>query len=92
MKAEIEANKLTVVGKKIDPSKLREKLFNKTKKKVDLISPQPKKEKDSKPNDDAQNNTSKSDKKTDEKKKPKEVIIKRKPKNWSPLRFLRRLI
>ncbi|KAG6607260.1 Heavy metal-associated isoprenylated plant protein 3, partial [Cucurbita argyrosperma subsp. sororia] len=44
VKAEFEGNKLTVIGKKIDASKLREKLSNKTKKKVDLISPQPKKE------------------------------------------------
>lgn len=84
MKAEIEGNKLTVMGKKIDASKLREKLSNKTKKKVDLVSPQPKKEKDSKPknNEDedqisCNDNNNKSDKKTDDnKKKPKEVIYK----------------
>ncbi|XP_039066107.1 heavy metal-associated isoprenylated plant protein 5-like isoform X2 [Hibiscus syriacus] len=37
------ANKLTVIGK-IDPAKIRERLAEKTKKKVDLISPQPKKD------------------------------------------------
>ena len=79
VKAEFEGNKLMVIGEKIDASKLREKLSNKTKKKVDLISPQPKKEKDSKPkenNDGNQTFTSnnKSDKKTEENKnKPKEV-------------------
>ncbi|XP_022948820.1 heavy metal-associated isoprenylated plant protein 3-like [Cucurbita moschata] len=85
VKAEFEGNKLTVIGKKIDASKLREKLSNKTKKKVDLISPQPKKEKDSKPkendggdNDGDQTFTSnnKPDKKTEENKnKPKEPPV-----------------
>ncbi|KGN64800.1 heavy metal-associated isoprenylated plant protein 3 [Cucumis sativus] len=81
VKAEIDGNKLTVMGKKIDATKLREKLSNKTKKKVDLISPQPKKEKDSKPkdkidDDQTSSNNNKSDKKTDEnKKKPKEPPV-----------------
>ncbi|XP_022998883.1 heavy metal-associated isoprenylated plant protein 3-like [Cucurbita maxima] len=86
VKAEFEGNKLMVIGEKIDASKLREKLSNKTKKKVDLISPQPKKEKDSKPkenndggdNDGDQTFTSnnKSDKKTEENKnKPKEPPV-----------------
>ncbi|KAE9445862.1 hypothetical protein C3L33_22225, partial [Rhododendron williamsianum] len=39
------SNKLTVIGD-VDPWKLREMLEKKTKKKVDLISPQPKKDKD----------------------------------------------
>ncbi|XP_038894057.1 heavy metal-associated isoprenylated plant protein 3-like [Benincasa hispida] len=81
VKAEIDGNKLTVTGKKIDATKLREKLSNKTKKKVDLISPQPKKEKDSKPkdkidDDQTSSNNNKSDKKTDEnKKKSKEPPV-----------------
>ncbi|KAA0051833.1 heavy metal-associated isoprenylated plant protein 3-like [Cucumis melo var. makuwa] len=81
VKAEIDGNKLTVMGKKIDATKLREKLSNKTKKKVDLISPQPKKEKDSKPkdkidDDQTSSNNNKFDKKTDEnKKKPKEPPV-----------------
>ncbi|XP_022970283.1 heavy metal-associated isoprenylated plant protein 3-like [Cucurbita maxima] len=81
VKAEIEGNKLTVTGEKIDASKLLEKLSNKTKKKVDLISPQSKKEKDSKPKvkgdeDQTSPNNNKSDKKTEEnKKKPKEPPV-----------------
>ncbi|XP_023519157.1 heavy metal-associated isoprenylated plant protein 3-like [Cucurbita pepo subsp. pepo] len=81
VKAEIEGNKLTVTGEKIDASKLLEKLSNKTKKKVDLISPQSKKEKDSKPKvkgdeDQTSSNNNKSDKKTEEnKKKPKEPPV-----------------
>ena len=93
VKAEIEGNKLTVTGEKIDASKLLEKLSNKTKKKVDLISPQSKKEKDSKPKvkgdeDQTSSNNNKSDKKTEEnKKKPKEVKKKTRNPCWSPLRF-----
>ncbi|GAB4850733.1 hypothetical protein Ancab_030033 [Ancistrocladus abbreviatus] len=45
VEVEAEKNKLTVVGT-LDPVKLRDKLEKKTKKKVELISPQPKKEKD----------------------------------------------
>lgn len=66
-KADTEANKLTVVGK-VDPTMLRDKLAQKTKKKVDLLSPQPKK--DNKTDD-------KSDEKLEKKggdKKPKEVL------------------
>ena len=76
VKAETEANKLTVVGK-LDPTKLRDNLANKTKKKVDLISPQPKKDnnttnnnKDSKA--DNKKSDANSEKKTDDK-KSKEV-------------------
>lgn len=43
VKADISANKLTVTGK-VDPAKLRDKLEEKTKKKVELVSPQPKKD------------------------------------------------
>ncbi|KAF8395263.1 hypothetical protein HHK36_019205 [Tetracentron sinense] len=45
MKGDINTNKLTVIGK-VDPVKLRERVEKKTKKKVELISPLPKKEKD----------------------------------------------
>lgn len=65
MKPEYGAHKLTVVGK-VDPSKLREQLAGKLKKKVDLISPQPKKEKD----DDS---NKKQPEKAKDDKKPKEV-------------------
>lgn len=41
-----DGNKLTVIGK-VDPVKLREMVEQKTKKKVELVSPVPKKEKDS---------------------------------------------
>ncbi|KAM7527971.1 hypothetical protein LguiB_031381 [Lonicera macranthoides] len=40
-----EMNKLTVAGK-VDPAKLQERLEKKTKKKVEIISPLPKKEKE----------------------------------------------
>lgn len=66
------SNKLTVIGD-VDPVKLREMLEKKTKKKVDLVSPQPKKDKDK----DA------ADKKNGENKPEKfkeVVIIKRKIK------------
>ncbi|KAE9590912.1 hypothetical protein Lal_00023415 [Lupinus albus] len=43
VKADISANKLTVIGK-VDPAQLRDNLVAKTKKKVDLVSPQPKKD------------------------------------------------
>ncbi|KAG6583561.1 Heavy metal-associated isoprenylated plant protein 3, partial [Cucurbita argyrosperma subsp. sororia] len=76
------ANKITKCVKGFeDASKLLEKLSNKTKKKVDLISPQSKKEKDSKPKvkgdeDQTSSNNNKSDKKTEEnKKKPKEPPV-----------------
>ncbi|XP_030552078.1 heavy metal-associated isoprenylated plant protein 3-like [Rhodamnia argentea] len=44
-KVDGRAMKVTVEGK-VDPAKLREKLQEKTKKKVELVSPLPKKEKD----------------------------------------------
>ncbi|CAI9760671.1 unnamed protein product [Fraxinus pennsylvanica] len=67
VKADWGGNKLTVTGK-VDPAWLRERVEYKTKKKVELVSPQPKKD-DKKPEE-------KSDKKPEEKKaedkKPKE--------------------
>ncbi|XP_022140724.1 heavy metal-associated isoprenylated plant protein 3-like [Momordica charantia] len=62
VKAEWEINKLTVIGK-FDASKLREKLADKTKKKIDIVSSssEKKKEKDEKAED-----------KKAEEKKPKE--------------------
>ncbi|XP_022746044.1 heavy metal-associated isoprenylated plant protein 5-like [Durio zibethinus] len=68
------ANKLTVIGK-VDPAKVRDRLAEKTKKKVDLISPQPKKDDapaaaggggDKKPD---------AEKKPEEKKPPKESTV-----------------
>ncbi|KAK3205922.1 hypothetical protein Dsin_019968 [Dipteronia sinensis] len=52
VKPEIASNKLTVVGSVLDPTKIRDKLQNKTKKRVDLISPQPKKDKENDPKPD----------------------------------------
>ncbi|KAF8403111.1 hypothetical protein HHK36_011205 [Tetracentron sinense] len=45
VKSDSNTNKLTVVGK-VDPANLRETIEEKTKKKVELISPLPKKDKD----------------------------------------------
>lgn len=69
VKAEVASNKITIVGA-VDPSKIREKLDKKTKKKIDLISPQPKK--DNKDKEPKQDNKPKDHKSPDDK-KPKEV-------------------
>lgn len=73
MKAESETGKVTVTGD-VDPAKLREKLEVKTKKKVELVSPQPNKEKGNNKKDSKDKNTSSEDKKKEEK-KPKEVKL-----------------
>jgi len=73
VKAESSTNKVTVIGA-VDPKAIKEKLENKTKKKVDLVSPQPKKDdnkdekKEKKP--DKEKNPDSENKKE---KKPKEV-------------------
>lgn len=77
MKVDYNTNKVTVVGN-VDPIKLREKIEQKTKKKVELISPSPKKDKnggggggeEKKNNDDK-----KAEKKSDDNKKSKEVSL-----------------
>lgn len=74
VEAEATSNKLTVTGK-VDPLKIRDYLNHKTKKKVELISPQPQKQ------DTNKNNNNKEDKKSNDKKpdtdaKPKEVLFK----------------
>ncbi|XP_059635816.1 heavy metal-associated isoprenylated plant protein 3-like [Cornus florida] len=43
VKADIEGNKLTVTGK-VDPAKLRDRVAEKTKRKVEIVSPRPKKD------------------------------------------------
>ncbi|XP_076957886.1 heavy metal-associated isoprenylated plant protein 3-like [Bidens hawaiensis] len=43
VKADTASNKLTVVGK-VDPTRIKERVEFKTKKKVEILSPQPKKE------------------------------------------------
>ncbi|XP_077220596.1 heavy metal-associated isoprenylated plant protein 3-like [Tasmannia lanceolata] len=63
VKGDKSNNKLTVVGK-IDPEKIRERVESKTKKKVELISPQPKKDKDG----ESKKTEEKAEKKPDEKK------------------------
>ena len=67
MKAESETGKVTVTGN-VDPTKLRDNLAEKIKKKVELISPLPKK--DNKKENEA-------NKKSDEKKNEdkKEVLF-----------------
>lgn len=81
-KVDSDANKVTIIGK-VEPSKLRERLAEKTKKKVDLISPQPSK-KDTNNNDNKkkadENNTDKPDEK-----KPKEKEVFLYLLVWSPL-------
>ncbi|GMI79989.1 HEAVY METAL ASSOCIATED PROTEIN 20 [Hibiscus trionum] len=67
VKTDPGANKLTVIGK-IDPSKIRDRLAEKTRKKVDLISPQPKK-------DAAGDKKPEPEEKKEEKKPPKESAV-----------------
>jgi hypothetical protein len=68
VKTERETGKVTVVGK-VDPIKVRDNLAEKIKKKVELISPQPKKEKENNNNKQNGPNNNKSDEnKIDDKK------------------------
>lgn len=69
VKTEMALNKLTVVGK-VDPTKLRDYLSQKTKKNVELVSPLPPK----KDNKAAAADDNKPEKKPDDK-KPKEVTV-----------------
>ncbi|XP_059667598.1 heavy metal-associated isoprenylated plant protein 3-like [Cornus florida] len=75
VKADSASSKLTVTGK-VDPARLRERVQEKFKKKVDLISPQPKKDGggggDKKSDDKSEK---KSDDKKAEDKKPKEPAM-----------------
>nr|KYP68575.1 hypothetical protein KK1_022207 [Cajanus cajan] len=72
VKLESDAGKVTVTGK-VDPAKLRDYLAEKTKKKVEILSPQNKKEKE-KENKDAKTNNKSEDKTDDKKTKDKEVV------------------
>ncbi|KAG2333496.1 hypothetical protein Bca52824_004676 [Brassica carinata] len=73
-KADSETGKVTVTGD-VDPAKLREQLVVKTKKKVELVSPKPNKEKEKDNNKESkEKNTSKEDMKTEEK-KPNEAPV-----------------
>ncbi|KAL6534149.1 hypothetical protein OROHE_013074 [Orobanche hederae] len=73
VKADCTANKLTVTGN-LDPSWLRERVEYKTKKKVELSSPQPKKDggSDKKP---AEKPEKKAEEKKSDDKKPKEPAV-----------------
>ncbi|KAK7345523.1 hypothetical protein VNO77_16127 [Canavalia gladiata] len=71
VKADLSANKVTVTGK-MDAAKLRDKLAEKTKKKVEIISPQPKK--------DAAAGEKPPEKKPDEKKPEDKKPAENKPK------------
>ncbi|KAK4419243.1 Heavy metal-associated isoprenylated plant protein 5 [Sesamum alatum] len=77
VKADCAANKLTVTGN-ADPAWLRERVEYKTKKKVELLSPQPKKDAAGGGGDKKADEKS-SDKKAEEKKaedkKPKEPVV-----------------
>ena len=83
VKADMSANKLMVTGK-VDPAKMREKLADKIKKNVELVSPQPKKdaggdqkteEKTEKKPDEKKPDEKKPEDKKPEDKKPKEVML-----------------
>ncbi|XP_061337136.1 heavy metal-associated isoprenylated plant protein 6-like [Gastrolobium bilobum] len=79
VKAELSANKLTVTGK-MDSNKLRDKLADKTKKNVEIVSPQPKKDASAaaeKPPEKKSDEKKPEDKKPEEN-KPKEhtVVLK----------------
>lgn len=74
-----DGQKITVVGA-VDPVKLREKLELKTHKKVELISPQPKKEGDNKENSKGKENAGGGDNaKKGEKKESKDKNANEKP-------------
>ncbi|RWR79382.1 heavy metal-associated isoprenylated plant protein 3 isoform X1 [Cinnamomum micranthum f. kanehirae] len=68
VKGDFSSNKLTVVGK-VDPEKIRDRVQCKTKKKVVLVSPLPKKDKD---NGGGEKKQKDENKKPDEEKKTKE--------------------
>ncbi|KAK4432467.1 Heavy metal-associated isoprenylated plant protein 3 [Sesamum alatum] len=79
VKAECEAKKLTVTGN-VDPAWLRERVETKTKKKVELISPQPRKDAggggaaDKKAEEKPEKKITE-EKKADETEKPKEAAV-----------------
>lgn len=77
VKVDSASNKVTVTGK-ADPVKLREKLEEKTKKEVALISPVPKKE--AKDGGADKKTDDKSEKKSDEKKSDEKKADDKKPK------------
>ncbi|KAG6779948.1 hypothetical protein NC652_012089 [Populus alba x Populus x berolinensis] len=74
VEAEATSNKLTVMGK-VDPLKIRDYLHYKTKKKVELISPQPQKQDTTTANKNNKEDKKSNDKKPDSDAKPKEAPV-----------------
>lgn len=75
MQADSSSNKVTVVGA-VDPAAIKEKLEKKTKKKVDLISPQPKKDDNKEEKKEKKADKEKNpDSNNKQEKKPKEVMF-----------------
>ena len=72
VKTDCGAIKVTVKGTNVDPTAIREKLEEKFKKNVELVSPQPKKEDGGGGGD--KNPEEKKAEKKEEPKKPKEVL------------------
>ncbi|KAJ9181543.1 hypothetical protein P3X46_009664 [Hevea brasiliensis] len=73
VKTDCEGNKLTVTGK-VDPANVKARVEEKTKKKVEIVSPQPKKDGgDKKPEEKAEKKPE--EKKPEEKKPPKESTV-----------------
>ncbi|MED6121470.1 hypothetical protein PIB30_030438 [Stylosanthes scabra] len=77
VKADISSNKLTVFGK-VDPASVRDRLADRTNKKVELLSPLPKKDApaaDKKPPPEKNPDDKKPEPKKPEEKKPKESTV-----------------
>lgn len=72
VKVDSAGNKLTVTGK-VDPAKIKEKLEEKTNKKVEIVSPQPKKDGGGGDKKAEEKPEKKTEDKKAEDKKPKEV-------------------
>jgi len=74
VKADCATNKLTVIGK-ADPATIRDKVAQKTKKTVELISSHPKKAEEKKPDEKKAEEKKPDEKKSEEKKAPKELPV-----------------
>ena len=74
VKADRGANKLTVKGTNVDPTAIKEKLEEKIKKNVELVSPQPKKDCGGGGGDGDKKLDEKKAEKKEEPKTPKEVL------------------
>lgn len=76
VKVDSSNNKLTVTGK-VDAAKIKGRLEEKTRKKVDIISPQPKKDAAAPAGDKKPDEKKPAAEKKEEDKKPKQVINRR---------------